>query len=469
MKVYALVSIFLWGLTAWAQRPFDQDIRVETGVKNLILDQPFIMTVVVKNQVNRPTIVFPDFNGLEKRSATATSTTSSVAGKTIIVQTISQQYFAIKEGEYTLPEFTVVVDGNKVRSEGLNLSFKKGRDDPKTTETNPTSSEEIEESDQPEGEDVFLSVKASRANVYLKEGFSLRLALYVAKNAPIDMEFYQLGNQLQGILKMLRPATCWEENVGIEEIIQKEVVIKGRRYTEYQMYQAMLFPFTVQSVTFPAVSLKMLVTKNKAVGNEKNKSLQTFSSRPTRVVVKPLPAHPQRDQVAVGEYSLKETLTKTNLASGESLRYLFTIEGRGNLATVMPPEVPMVKAFDFYPPDMNQTVQRSYDQVRGEKTFDYFIVAKQNGTYPLGRFFQWVFFNPSTARYDTLRSTKTITVAGESLQNASIMDSDTRFVYENIEQLDTTENYIDYQNMIRILTNGVVLVLLGIMGWIIRK
>lgn len=469
MKVYAFVSIFLWGLTALAQRPSEPEIRVEAGVKNLALEQPFILTVIVKNNVTRPIVSFPNFEGLEKRSASATSTTSSMVGKTIIIQTISQQYFALKEGDYLLPEFNVVVDGNKVKSEALTLSFKKGKQDPKTTETSAPISEEIEDSDQPETADVFLSAKVSRTSVYLKEGFSLRVALYVAKNAPIDMEFYQLGNQLQSILKQLRPATCWEENVGIEEIIQKEVVIKGRRYTEYQMYQAMLFPFTVQNVTFPAVSLKMLVTEAKVGESEKTKSLQVFSSKPIRVVVKPLPPHPQKDQVAVGEYSLGETLTKTNLASGESLRYLFTIEGRGNLATVMPPEVPKVKSFDFYPPDMKQTVQRSYDQVSGEKTFDYFIVAKQNGTYPLGRFFQWVFFNPTTARYDTLQSTKTITVAGENIQNASIMDSDTRFVYENIEQLDTTEKYVDYQNIIRILTNVVVVGLLGIMGWIIRK
>lgn len=468
MKVYAFVSIFLWGFTALAQRPSEPDIRVETGVKSLSLDQPFILSVIVRNQVNRPTVTFPDFDGLEKRSASATSTTNSVAGKTIIIQTITQQYFAQREGELILPEFTVMVDGNKIKAEALTLSFKKGKEDPKATETNSNLSEELEDSEKPGTEDIFLSVKASRTSVYLKEGFSLRLALYVAKNAPIEMEFYQLGNQLQGILKQLRPATCWEENVGIEEIIQKEVEIKGRRFTEYQMYQAMLFPFTVQSVSFPAVNLKMLVTETKA-GEEKKKSLQTFYSKPARVVVKPLPPHPQKDQVAVGEYTLNETLTKTKLASGESLRYLFTIKGRGNLATVMPPEVPMVKAFDFYAPDVSQTVQRSYDQVSGEKTFDYFIVAKQNGTYPLGRFFQWVFFNPSTARYDTLQSTKTITVAGENLQSASIMDSDTRFVYENIEQLDTTEKYVDYQNIIRNLTNVVVLVLLGIMGWIIRK
>jgi hypothetical protein len=469
MKVYAFISIFLCSLPAWAQRQLEQDIRVEVGTKNLTLDQPFLLTIIIKNHVNRPIVTFPDLEGLEKRSASATSTTNSVGGKTIIIQTISQQYFASQEGEYTLPEFTVLVDGNKIKAEGITLNFRKGKENAKNTEATTTEAERDVESDEPNTEDVFLLVKTSRTSVYLKEGFSLRLALYVAKNAPIDMEFYQVNSQLQAILKRLRPATCWEENIGIEEIIQKDVTFGGRPYTEYQMYQAVLFPFTIQNISFPVVNLRMVVTEPKKEGKEKHKSLQTFYSKPSRVVVKPLPPHPQKDQVAVGEYTLKEKLTKENLASGESLRYLFTITGQGNLATINAPEVPVVKAFDFYPPDMNQTVQRSYEKVSGEKTFDYFIVAKQNGTYPLGRFFQWIFFNPTKARYDTLRSSKTITVAGEDLQTASFIDFEERFVYENIEQLDTTEQYVNYQDIIRTLTNGVVLVLLGIMGWIIRK
>ncbi len=465
MKVYAFISIFLCSLPAWAQRPSEQDIRIETGVKSLTVDQPFLLSIIIKNHPNRPMVTFPDLEGLEKRSASATSTTNSVGGKTIIIQTISQQYFASQEGEYTLPEFNVVVDGKKIRAEGVTLKFKKGKETAEISE----EAEKMDDSDESGTEDIFLLAKASRTSVYLKEGFSLRLALYVAKNTPIEMEFYQLNSQLQAILKRLRPATCWEENIGIEEIIQKDVTLGGRRYTEYQMYQAVLFPFTVQNIAFPAVNLKMLVTEPKAGGKEKIKSLQTYYSEPSRVVVRPLPPHPQKDQVAVGEYTLKEKLTKEYLASGESLRYLFTITGRGNLATINAPEVPVVRAFDFYPPDMSQTVQRSYEKVSGEKTFDYLIVAKQNGRYPLGRFFQWIFFNPSSARYDTLRSVKTITVAGEDLQTTSVMNAEAGYIYEDIDQLDTTEGYVDYQDIIRILTNSVVLLLLGIMVWIIRK
>lgn len=469
MKVYAFIIIFLCSLTTSAQRQSEQDIRVEVGAKFLTLDQPFLVSIIIRNHVNRPAVTFPDFEGLEKRSASATSTTNSVGGKTIIIQTISQQYFATQEGEYALPEFTVMVDGNRIKAEGITLNFRKGRENAQIAGVASGETESVVDSDEPGTGDIFLSANASRTGVFLKEGFSLRLALYVAKNTPIDMEFYQLNRQLQAIMKRLRPATCWEENVGIEEIIQRDVKLGGRQYTEYQMYQAVLFPFTVQNITFPVVGLKMLVSEPKAGENEKKKSLQTFYSKPSRVVVKPLPPHPQKDQVAVGEYTLKETLTKENLASGESLRYLFTITGQGNLATINAPEVPVVKAFDFYAPDMNQTVQRSYEKVSGEKTFDYYIVAKQKGRYPLGRFFQWVYFNPSRARYDTLRSSKIITVAGEDMQTAGMTNSDVGFVYENIDQLDTTEQYIDYQDIIRILTNTVVLVLLGVMVWIIRK
>jgi hypothetical protein len=283
------------------------------------------------------------------------------------------------------------------------------------------------------------------------------------------MEFYQLDGQLQAILKKVRPATCWEENVGIEEIIQRDVVVNGRAFTEYQMYQAMFFPLTLQTVSFPSVGLDMLVLSAQEATAGKKKSVKKYSSSPVRILVKPLPPHPLRDQISVGEYQLRERITREEVSSGESLRYVFGIEGEGNLSTVMMTDVPMSQAFDFYPPDVSQTVRRSYQKVSGEKDFDYFIVAKQKGTYPLGRFFQWIYFDPSRSQYDTLRSTKTIRVEGENLISVNLSGGNGASVYENIEQVDTTVPYIDYQDLIRSLTNLVVVVLVGVMVWIFRK
>ena len=451
-----------------AQQPVEKNVSVEIGEKDLYLNQPFILSVVVRNSTSRPSVQFPELPGLEKRSASATSTSNVVNGKTVLIQTISQQYFAKKEGKDVQGPFEVTVDGTKVRAEAVTLTFSKVEDEVISTENVNAEGEIIAPAEDIPGGSIFLSVKISKPIVYVREGFSIRLALYVAKSAPIEMEFYRLDAQLQTILKELRPATCWEENVGIEEIIQREVSIGGKRFTEYQMYQAVFFPITLQSVSFPAVKLDMMLLERLPDGR-KNKKVEAFYSRPVRVLVKPLPPHPQKDQIAVGNYALEEKMTRKQVHSGESLRYMFTVKGGGNIATIMEPEMADSKAFDFYPPDVSQTVQRSYENVSGEKTFDYYIVARQKGNFRLGRFFQWIYFDPVRAKYDTLRSEETIQVSGENLQAAALSGDGSDPVYANIEDLNTNEVYIDYQEIIRNLTNAVVFLLLGAMVWIFRK
>ncbi len=468
MKAYVLLMLILGFCPLMAQQPAEKNISVEIGEKDLALNQPFILSIVVRNSTSRPSVQFPELPGLEKRSASATSTTNVVNGKTVLIQTISQQYFAKQEGKIVLLPFEVIVDGAKVRSEGATLTFNKVEGGAVSTENSGGAEEFISSEEDLATGSIFLSVKVSKSIVFVREGFSVRLALYVAKSAPIEMEFYQLDAQLQSILKKLRPATCWEENVGIEEIVQREVTIGNKKFTEYQMYQSVFFPITLQSISFPAVKLDMLFLESSPNG-QKNKKVTSFYSRPVRVLVKPLPPHPHKDQISVGNYKLGEKLSREKVYSGESLRYEFTIKGDGNIATITPPEIAKSMAFDFYPPDESQTVQRSYEKVSGERTFDYNIVARQKGKFMLGRFFQWIYFDPVRAKYDTLRSSKAVEVTGENLQASALAGEGADPVYGDIDDLDTDVSYIDYQEIIRNLTNAVVFILLGAMVWIFRK
>ncbi len=469
MKVYVSIVLLLLFVPVFGQQPSGREVTVEASEKSFTLGEPFLLSIVVKNSARRPSVQFPDLAGLEKRSASATTTTSSIAGKPVLIQTISQSYYALREGELKIKPSIVTVDEFRIRLDAITFSIKKNEQPSVSTDSEIENLEIVSDETELAAGDIFLSLKVSKPTVYVREGFSVRLALYVAKSAPIEMEFYKLDVQLSAILRKLRPATCWEENVGIEEIIQREVQVGGRSYTEYQMYQAMFFPITLQTVSFPAVGLDMLLMTPNPEGQKKQKKVTRFYSSPTRVLVRPLPPHPHRDQIAVGQYRLREKLTRRALPSGESLRYLFTIEGEGNLATIAAPDVPENPAFDFYPPELSQTVQRSYDKVSGRKTFDYFIVAKQNGTYPLGRFFQWVYFDPAKGRYDTLRSEATIKVAGRNMPTVQIAGEGANAIYDNIEDLDTNDQYIDYQRIIQNLTNLVIAVLLGLMVWIFRK
>lgn len=464
MKLYAILYIILCFLNISVAQDITSTASIELGSRELGINEPFIISVVLKDVENRPPVIFPDINGLEKRSRSATSTVNTIDGKKIVVQTINQEYYASKIGQYEIPDFFVLINGVKVRSEGTTVSFG-------VPESNVINIDEITYLPEPElnGEDVFLSVKTDKRSVYIREGFALGISLYIAESAPVQMEFYQFNIQLQNILKKIRPANCWEENVGIEEIVKRQVNIKGKKYTEYNMYQAQLFPITLQDVVLPSVVLNMLVIENKNAVNVQHKVIRSFRSLPRLIRVKSLPKHPLMDQVAVGQYNMAEKLSSALVYPGESVRYEFKIQGLGNIAAIPAPVIELNSSFDFYPPERSQEIKRSYSKVSGEMTFDYFVVPRKDGTFPLSRYFQWIYFDPVEERYDTLRSAKKIEVKGEDYKLGNISLSGSMGLYDNLEALDSTKESFNYKGFFKAVTNALVIILVLAMFWVFRK
>jgi hypothetical protein len=213
----------------------------------------------------------------------------------------------------------------------------------------------------------------------------------------------------------------------------------------------------------------MLVIDNSKAVNVVRKVIKTFYSNKTKIAVRQLPEHPLRDQVAVGRYSLKEHLSSELVYPGESVRYMFKIEGVGNIAAIPAPSIQTSSSFDIYPPEENQIIKRSYQNVAGEKTFDYFVVPRKDGEFPFGRYFQWVYFDLSKAKYDTLRSAKMLSVKGEDYKLANLSLSGSSGLYDNLESLDSSRVTIDYKKILKEVTNGIVVLLLIAMAWVFRK
>jgi len=464
MKLYAILYIILCFLNISFAQDVASTTTIETGSKELGINEPFIISVVLRDVENRPPVIFPEINGLEKRSRSATSTVNTVDGKKIVVQTINQEYYASKIGQYEIPDFFVLVNGVKFKSEGTTVSFG-------VPDSDASNVDEAAYLPEPElnGEDIFLSVKTDKRSVYIREGFALGISLYIAESAPVQMEFYQFNIQLQNILKKIRPANCWEENVGIEEIVKRQINIKGKKYTEYNMYQAQLFPITQQDVVLPSVSLNMLVMENKNAVNVQHKVIRSFKSLPLVIRVRALPKHPLMDQVAVGQYNMVEKLSSALVYPGESVRYEFKIRGIGNIAAIPAPVIEINSSFDFYPPERSQEIKRSYSRVSGEMTFDYFVVPRKDGTFPLSRYFQWIYFDPVQARYDTLRSEKKIEVKGEDYKLGNISLSGSMGLYDNLESLDSTKESFNYKGFLKVVTNALVIILVIAMFWVLRK
>jgi hypothetical protein len=124
MKLYVILSIILcFSCTIHAQ-VINNDPTIEFGPKSLNLEEPFTISVIIPGEENRPSVTFPEIKGLEKRSKSATSSINTVGGDKVVVQTISQQYFALKEGSYVIPAFFIIVNGVKIKSEGLTVEYR---------------------------------------------------------------------------------------------------------------------------------------------------------------------------------------------------------------------------------------------------------------------------------------------------------------------------------------------------------
>ncbi|MGA0559347.1 BatD family protein [Larkinella sp. VNQ87] len=298
------------------------------------------------------------------------------------------------------------------------------------------------------------------------------MSFFVAESYPFELSFYELEQQLQQLLKTVRPANCWEENEGITDLSRHLITINGKKYAEYRIYQATFFPLTQQSIEIPSVQLKMQQIRPAAKpGGERGKEIVTYATRPLSIHVKPLPPHPLRDQVAVGQFRLIETILRKNAAVGQSVNYNFRLTGEGNIASLAAPVVPDSTTLDIFPPSEKQVINRSGGVVSGYKTFSYALIPRQNGTFRLASYFQWIYFNLRQERYDTLHSAITLQVGGTALpEGDTVRVSLPGSIYTGIERIDSSKQPFDWQQMLRSVVNILLVsMILGMMYLFWRK
>ncbi len=441
----ALVFVFaLLSTTVVFSQTNKNNINITLGPDQIGENQAWTITVTVSNERLTGYDNFPDIEGFRKRGTSTQSQTTVINGQISSSQGVVMTYLPTKQGTFNVPTFKMKVNNVEITVPGKKVVVGA----PTAQRSNDPfrslfDSDDYFSRSEPEFVDVkeeaFLGLSTNKDEVYVGEGVNTSLSFFVADNNRAPLHFHELGKQLSEILKKLRPANCWEENFNIENIEGEIVNINGRGYTEYKIYQGTFYPLNTQPINFPSVGLEMLkfkVAKNPSFfGQNRLEDYKTFYTKAKSVKVKELPPHPMRDAVAVGNYRLEERLNSTTLQTGQSVSYDFGIYGEGNISSIDKPIVRNDGTFEVYEPNVRQNINRDNGRVTGAKTFSYFMIPKEPGKYNLGDYFQWVYFNPNTKHYDTLRSNQVVTVQGESKKNQSIESSDTGGFYDNLDNL----------------------------------
>jgi hypothetical protein len=466
-KYILFFTFFCIILTVDAQNT-ENPFLVEFTGTTINLQEPFTISVKITGFDQAPLVTFPDnIKNFQKRESSRSSLTNKIGGNTLVTYTISQNYYPLKAGTFDTGPIEILVNKQVLRSEGTEVVVEASKVENEEEEMD-VASQITPEMQSEAAQGAFLVVAVDKRRVYVQEGFNLRLSLLVSENNATDMEFYEVEKQLEKVLKSLKPASCWEENFGIQEIPTIPVEIGGKRFMEYRIYQASFFPLNNQTIQIPTVSWTMKTVKENASGEEVA-ALQTFTSKPLSINVLNLPPHPLRNQVIVGDFRLEEKISNYSLETGKSYQYDFRIKGTGNIQAIREPTFSNNSLFDIYSPDIINNVLRQKGKIAGEKIFSYQIIPKQHGEFDLNNLVFWVYFNPKKQSYDTLHSNLKLVITGEDMMTTQLATSEAESIYMGIEQWDSAIAVVNYQMIIRNIANILVVLMLIGMIYIFKK
>lgn len=479
MKQLSAILFFLFtGLSGFAQ-----DESISLGSNNIGLNQAFTITITVANDQVKNYSTFPDIPGFQKRGTSSMSSTNIVNGSMSSTSSIVQNYVAEKEGKFVLKPFKMKINGKEVSSQGSTITVgppvqaqRRGffDDDFDPFEDFYGGRRNVPKEYVDVQDDAFFMVQTDKKSVYRGEGFLIMASFYISQNNRAQLQFpSNISQQLSEIFKKIKPSNCWEENFEIHEITPEQVTIDGKYYNRFKVFQAMMYPLNTQSIRIPAVDLEMIKYKEAKnptfFGNNLQESRKIYTSQALEVKVKELPPHPLRETIPVGVLALQEDTKGKNLVAGKSFIHNFMVVGETNFSSLSAPTIPENNFFEFYTPEIRQSINRANNKVTGTKMFSYPVIPREPGEFQFGDFVQIPYFDPVREKYDTLKSTLKLKIKGESQKNATIQANEYDGFYRLIEKEKNSFSFNYYTSYVKLVANLLLLVMLIATGFIVLR
>lgn len=451
-----------------------QQYRIDIPDKEIPVNGILEIKLIAKNTKITDYKGFPEIKGF-RSSGTRTSTQVRIInGNKSLTNIITKQYIPTRQGTYTIPAFTIKINGNTVSHQGTQVKVgpkqSKSRKHPfsKFFDRNEKEKQKKQEREFIDVKaDAFLGLTVDKNEVYTGEGVTASLALFISRENKARMGWPKdINKQFSEIIKKLKPKNCWEEKFNTKKQREK-VRIKEKDYIKYTLYKSRFFPINTETIRFPPIKLKMIKYKRAKnpsfFGKNHKKGYKTFHSRPKTVKVKALPPHPLKNKVSVGKFELQENLLNMdegNIKTGKSIDYKFTIRGEGNIQSITAPKIPDDKNFDIYDPNVVQNIDRRDNYVTGSKTFKYYLIPQEPGEYDLGNYFKWVYFDPYKEVYDTLKSDILLHITGKSQKNMTIKSNDLGGFYNQIHDKNHAVSMLRKDKRVQFYCNIALLIMI---------
>ena len=422
-KIFGLL-LFIVCIAPSAMRAQDDPKLTVSAKKQVVVGERF--QVVFEANAEGKNFQAPSFDGFTIVGGPFTSSSSSfsmVNGS--MSHTVKNSYTyalqAYKEGSFRIGAASLTVKGNKISSEpfeiqvlpddGSHASASGGG----TSGSGSQSQSQNTNDPQVSGKDLFLKVTPSKKSVHVGEQIVLTYKLYTK----VPVSSLQVG-------KMPSYAGFWTKDISDNNggsLRQSSEYINGVEYTVAEIQKVIVVPQRSGKLNIDPMSIECVAQIRTESNNRRsNDPFDIFFNDPffnrnivnvkkelstgtLAIEVKNLPdsSKPASFAGAVGSYTFKSDIDKTELKTNEAFTLTLTVSGTGNIELLQMPEPNFPPDFEVYDPKITTAPSVTAQGLSGTKKAEYLVIPRRAGNFNLSPV-EFSFFNPANGTYTSLRS-----------------------------------------------------------------
>ncbi len=415
--------------------------------------QQFAVTFTVNAAASN--LKAPSFKGFSVLSGPNQSSSSSmqiINGRMSQSVSYSFTYYlqAGNEGSYTISPAKITVEGKSFETETFTIKVVKATANGGGQQQQQSRQQQNNQATTTIGDkDLFLKASVSNASPYLGEQVVVTYKLYTS----VAIAQYSIN-------KLSSNKGFWSENLTKENEKPKQYkeYLNGKQYIVAEIRKVALFPQESGKLNVEPLEVEVIAQ----IQNQKRRTNSIFDffddpfsssvqnvkkvlkANNLSINAKPLPTVNKPDDFtgAVGNFTFRSDIDKTELKANDAVNLKFTISGRGNIKLIDKLNIVFPTDFETYDPKINDNINASENGVSGTKTFDYLIIPRNQGVYTI-KPVTFTYFDLNKGKYITLSSPEyTLKVAkGDGKQNnvamTSVNQEEIKYIGSDIEHIKT--------------------------------
>ena len=419
MNKRIILFLMLCPLWLWAQ---DNPTLTVSTKKQVMVGERF--QVVFEANAEGKNFQAPSFDGLTVLGGPFTSTSSSfsmVNGSMshTVKCTYTYALQAYQEGTVHVGSASLTVKGNKITSQPFDIKVipddgSHAAPSGGGTSSGQGQSQQNTTDSQVSGKDLFLRVIPSKKSAYVGEQVMLTYKLYT--KVPVSSV---------SLSKMPSYAGFWTKDVSDNSgtLKQSSEYINGVEYTTAEIQKVIVVPQRSGKLTLDPMTMECIAQIRTERNN--NRSMDPFeaffndpffnrnivnvkkelSSQALTLEVKNLPENgkPASFAGAVGNYSFKTDIDKTELRTNEAVTITLTVSGTGNVELLQMPEPVFPPDFEVYDPKISTSSNVGSQGLTGTKKAEYLAIPRRAGSFTIPAV-EFSYYNSSSESYEVLSS-----------------------------------------------------------------